>query len=321
MSDPIDRRSVLKAIAASTAVGLVAGGGSRALAAQENLKLGKAVPFTFDGLKDLARRMVAEPYVGPAHPAPDILKKIDYDAWGKITYNTDHALFGDERFPITFFHLGMFFQKSVDMNVVENGEAREIIYDQSYFDMPADSVAKQLPKGAGFAGFRIQEPRDGKLDWRKNDWVAFLGASYFRAIGELYQYGLSARGLALDTAVGGKPEEFPDFTKFYIEKPESSDSVTVYALLEGPSVVGAYKFVMARGKGVIMDIEQSLFLRKAVSRFGLAPLTSMYWFSETAKPTAADWRPEVHDSDGLAMWTGWGEHLWRPLNNPAHIIA
>jgi len=224
MSEPIDRRSVLKAIAASTAVGLVAGGGTRALAAQENLKLGKAFPFNFDSLKEMARRMVGEAYSGPAHPAPDILKKIDYDAWGKITYNTDHALFGDERFPITFFHLGMFFQKSVDMHVVEGGEAREIIYDQSYFDMPADSVARQLPKGAGFAGFRIQEPRDGKLDWRKNDWAAFLGASYFRAIGELYQYGLSARGLALDTAVAGKPEEFPDFTKFYIEKPETSDA-------------------------------------------------------------------------------------------------
>ncbi|GGF30874.1 glucan biosynthesis protein D [Aliidongia dinghuensis] len=321
MSVSIDRRSVLKAIAASTAAGLVAGGGSRALAAEDNLKLGNPAAFSFDSLKDTARRMVGEPYAGPARPAPDVLKKIDYDAWGKIHFNTDHALMADERFPVTFFHLGMFFQKAIEMHVVEGGEAREIIYDQSYFDMPADSVAHQLPKGAGFAGFRIQEPRDGKLDWRKNDWVAFLGASYFRAIGELYQYGLSARGLALDTAVAGKPEEFPDFTKIYIQKPETDDAVTVYALLDGPSVVGAYKFVMARGKGVVMDIEQALFLRQAVSRFGLAPLTSMYWFSETEKQTAVDWRPEIHDSDGLAMWTGWGEHLWRPLNNPPHSMA
>jgi glucans biosynthesis protein len=266
--------------------------------------------------------MVGEPYAGPAHPAPDVLRKIDYEAWGKITFNSDHALFNDGRFPVTFFHLGMFFQKSVAMHAVEGGEAREIVYDQSYFDMPADSVARQLPKGAGFAGFRIQEPRDGKLDWRKNDWVAFLGASYFRAIGELYQYGLSARGVSIDTAVAGKPEEFPDFTKIYIAKPDAdSDAVTVYALLEGASVVGAYKFVMARGKGVVMDIEQALFLRKPVSRFGIAPLTSMYWFSETKKPTAIDWRPEIHDSDGLAMWTGWGEHLWRPLNNPPRSMA
>src|SRR6202012_3724696 len=112
--------------------------------------------------------------------------------------------------------------------------------DQSYFDMPADSPAKALPKGAGFAGFRIQEPRDGPLDWRKNDWVAFLGASYFRAIGELYQYGLSARAVAIDTVVFGKNEEFPNFTRIFIEKPApGSDSITVYALLEGPSISGA----------------------------------------------------------------------------------
>jgi len=321
MSEPFDRRFVLKAIAASTVMGLAAGGGGQALAAQETLELGKPFAFSFDSLKDMARRMVGEAYVGPAHPAPEILQKIDYDAWGKIAYSPDHALMADGRFPVTFFHLGMFFLKSVSIHMVEGGQAREIIYDPSYFNMPADSVAHQLPRGAGFAGFRIQEPRDGKLDWKKNDWAAFLGGSYFRAIGELYQYGLSARGLAIDTVVSGKPEEFPDFTKFYIEKPEVGDTVTVYALLEGPSVVGAYKFVLARGKGVIMDIEQSLFLRKPVSRFGLAPLTSMYWFSDTKKPTAIDWRPEVHDSDGLAMWTGWGEHLWRPLNNPPHIVA
>jgi glucans biosynthesis protein len=208
------------------------------------------------------------------------------------------------------------------MHEVAGGEAREIIYDPSYFDMPADSPARKLPKGAGFAGFRIQEPRDGTLDWRKNDWAAFLGASYFRAIGELYQYGLSARGIALDTAVAGKNEEFPDFTEVYIAEPEKgSDAVIVYTLLEGPSIVGAYQFVMTRAKGVIMDIDTALFLRKPVSRFGIAPLTSMYWFSETQKPTAADWRPEIHDSDGLAMWMGAGEHLWRPLNNPPHITA
>ena len=322
MSEFIDRRSVLKALALSATLGLVVGDGGAALAEQEGLRFGDPFAFSFDLLKSMARRMVGEPYVGPARPAPEIVRDIDYEAWGKITFNTDHALFKDQRFPVTFFHLGKFFQRPVDMHVVERGEAREIIYDQSYFNMPADSVARQLPRGAGFAGFRVQEPRDGGLDWRHNDWAAFLGGCYFRAIGELYQYGLSARGVALDTVVAGTAEEFPDFTKIYIEKPDpGGDAVTVYALLEGPSIVGAYRFVMTRGKGVVMDIEQALFLRRTISRFGLAPLTSMYWFSETVKPTAVDWRPEVHDSDGLAMWTGWGEHLWRPLNNPQRVMA
>jgi glucans biosynthesis protein len=205
--------------------------------------------------------------------------------------------------------------------VVAGGQSRKIIYEQAYFDMPANSPARELPQGAGFAGLRLQESRNGPLDWRKNDWVAFLGAAYFRSIGELRQYGLSARGVALDVAVADRPEEFPDFTEFYIDSAPDGDTLTLYALMEGPSIVGAYRFLMTRGKGVIMDIESSLFVREQVSRFGIGPLTSMYWYSETKKDTAIDWRPEVHDSDGLEMWSGSGERLWRPLNNPPRIMV
>ena len=320
MTQALDRRAALRALAGSAAVGW-AGLGPSAVAAA-GLEFGAPQPFSFERLQDTARRMAREPYVGPAHPSPEILEKIDYDAWGRIRFDTEAALFakGPGRFPVTFFHLGRYFQKAVDIYLLDGDAARPILYDPATFDMPADSVARQLPPGAGFAGFRFQEARDGKLDWRKNDWAAFLGASYFRAIGELYQYGLSARGIALDPAVGGKAEEFPDFTKVFIGL-EQDDTVSVYALLEGPSIAGAYKFLMTRGNGVVMDIEQALFLRNDIERFGIAPCTSMYWFSETRKPTAIDWRPEVHDSDGLAIWTGAGERLWRPLNNPAGVIV
>ncbi len=253
-----------------------------------------------------------------------MLQQIDYDAHGKIKFKTDLALWakGPSDFPVTFFHLGRFFQVPVRMHVVERGQAREIIYDDAYFDMPADSPAHRLPDNSGFAGFRFQESRNGKLDWRTNDWVAFLGASYFRAIGELYQYGLSARGLAVDVAVFGRTEEFPSFTHVYFETPQAgSDTVTVYALLDGPSVAGAFRFVMRRAAAVIMDIETAIYLRGDVGRLGFAPLTSMYWYSEKAKQTAVDWRPEIHDSDGLALWTGTGERIWRPLNNPPRIIT
>ncbi|MGH6847106.1 MAG: glucan biosynthesis protein [Methylocella sp.] len=319
MATTFDRRSVLKAASALGLLGANPGQGFAAWA----MKLGPAVPFSFDTLKVMARRMVGEPYAGPARPSPDIVAKINYEAWGKIRFAMDHALFADGpgRFPVSFFHLGMFFQKAVEMHVVDAGSARQIIYDQSYFEMPADSIARQLPQGAGFAGLRIQEARDGALDWRRNDWMAFLGADYFRAIGELRQYGLSARTVALDVAVAGRPEEFPDFTKFYIDRTQTGDGLTIYALLEGPSVVGACRFSLSRGKGVIMEIDQMLFLRGDVARFGLAPLTSMYWFSETKKETGVDWRPEVHDSDGLALWMGTGERAWRHLNNPPRIIT
>lgn len=318
----IDRRTLLKSAAA---LGSLAAAGFPASAfAAEGLRLSPPAAFSFDTLKARAREMAGKPYAPPERPMPDVLQQIDYDAHGKIRYKPDFALWkdGPGQFPVTFFHLGRFFQKPVQMHVVADGQARQIIYDDLYFDMPNDSPAHKLPPGSGFAGFRFQESREGKLDWKRNDWVAFLGASYFRAIGELYQYGLSARGLALDTAVFGKAEEFPDFTQVYLETPApGSNVVTVFALLDGPSVSGAFRFEMRRGKAVTMDIEKALFTRQDVARFGVAPLTSMYWYSEKAKPTAIDWRPEIHDSDGLALWTGAGERIWRPLNNPPRTIV
>ncbi|TDR93749.1 glucan biosynthesis protein [Enterovirga rhinocerotis] len=314
----IDRRLLLRSAAAATA-GLAASGFSREAMAQAGLVYGPAAPFSFDRLKEDVRRMARSAYAAPQPSEPDVLFRIDYDEHGKIKYKTDLALWanGPSAFPVTFFHLGRFFQKPVRMHVVQGGQAKEILYDEAYFDMPADSPAHELPKNSGFAGFRFQERRDGKLDWRNNDWVAFLGASYFRAIGENFQYGISARAIAIDTVVHGKQEEFPDFTRFWFETPDAgSDTVVVYALMDGPSVVGAYRFTMTRDARVTIDVESMIVLRRDVSRLGIAALTSMYWFSETAKPTMIDWRPEVHDSDGLAMWTGAGERIWRPLNNP-----
>jgi periplasmic glucans biosynthesis protein len=318
----IHRRLLLSGAAAT---GALAATGFRAPAlAAQGLKFGPAAPFRFETLKARARDLARSPYAAPPRPAPEVLNLIDYDTHGKIAFRTDLALWADGpgAFPVTFFHLGRFFQTPVRMHVVEDGSAREILYDSAYFDMPADSPAKRLPANSGFAGFRVQEARAGKLDWRKNDWAAFLGASYFRAIGELYQYGLSARGVAVNTAVFERTEEFPDFTHIFFETPApGADTVTVYALLDGPSLTGAFRFLMRRTAAVIMDVDKALFLRRDVERLGIAPLTSMFWFSETAKQTAVDWRPEIHDSDGLSLWTGAGERIWRPLNNPLRTTA
>lgn len=330
----ISRRALLSAALATAALSRT--GFAPPALAQSGLRLGQPAAFSFDALIERARSLAAQSYAPPPAQDSAILDALDYAAHGQIRFNTDAALFADpdrfphSRFPITFFHLGTFFRLPVHMFVVDGGEAREVLYDPAYFDMPADSPARKLPPDAGFAGFRFQESRLGdqnKLDWRKNDWVAFLGASYFRAIGESFQYGLSARGVALDVAVPGRAEEFPAFTQFYFDTPEAdSTAVTVHALLEGPSIAGAFRFEMTREAagpqaGVLMNIDKALFLRRDVARLGIAPLTSMYWYSETAKKTAVDWRPEIHDSDGLALWTGAGERIWRPLNNPAVTTA
>ncbi len=331
MADDVDRRQVVVGTGSAVLTALALGGLPMPASATTGLVFGPGAGFSFDWLKEQARLLAAQPYIAPPRPAPDIVQQIDYQAHGLLRYRPEYALFaeGPGQFPVTFFHLGRYFQKSVRMHVVANGQAREIVYRPEYFDMPAEALARKLSESAGFAGFRFQESRNGHpgrlggtLDWRKNDWVAFLGASYFRAIGGDYQYGISARGVAIDPAVAGVPEDFPDFTHFYIETPaDGYNEVTVYALLDGLSVAGAFRFLMRRDKAVVMDIDSELHLRRDVDRLCIAPLTSMYWYSEMFKPQGTDWRPEVHDSDGLFMWSGAGERIWRPLNNPPRTVT
>ncbi|MEO3430385.1 glucan biosynthesis protein D [Pelagibius sp. CAU 1746] len=292
------------------------------------LRFGPARPFSFEALTGRAKEAAAGPYRPPYRPAPEVVEQIDYEAHGKIRFDPGRALYGpgasgpQSAYPATFFHLGRFFGKSVKMHDLRDSAggmaAREILYAPDYFEMPPDSVARELPEDSGFAGFRLQEST-GRDDWRTHDWIAFLGASYFRAIGELEQYGLSARGVVVNPTLSG-PEEFPDFTEFYIAPAaRPGDAVAVYALLDGPSLTGAFRFSLTRNAGVTMDVEKHLFLRRDVARLGLAPLTSMYWYAEGDRPARVDWRPEIHDSDGLALWTGKGERLWRPLNNPQRV--
>lgn len=316
----LSRRHILQGSVAAAA--LLFAPALRAAAEKIELKYGPEKPFSFDALIKRAARMADEVYVAPARPSPEIISKIDYDAHGKLRFKPELAPYADMpgAYPVTFFHLGMYFPKKVSINFIDGDVARELIYDDSYFEMPVDSPAHKLGRDSGFAGFRLQEDHlssEGHL----LDWCAFLGASYFRAVEETGQYGLSARGVAVNTAVTGKAEEFPDFREFWIEQKEGEKSVTIYALLDGPSISGAYKFSATRGAGSFIDVETHLFVRKDIDQLGIAPLTSMYWFSETRRPEMVDWRPEVHDSDGLEMWNGAGERIWRPLNNPPRVIT
>ncbi len=288
------------------------------------LTFGKLHPFSFEGLIDMAKNLASSPYKEPETFDSSSLSGVNYDIYSKMIYDSDYALFGrtKKKYPVTFFMVNDLHRKPVRMYVVSNNSASEIIQDIRYFGNRRKK--EKLPNLTGnvFSGFRILSGQADLKDNDQNDWVSFLGASYFRAVGELEQFGLSARGIAVNTVVPGSDEEFPDFTDFWFETPaDNSDKVIVYALLNGPSISGAYRFILQRTKGVIIDVECSLFLRRDIQRFGIAPLTSMYWFSKTVKGAASDWRPEVHDSDGLAIWTGRDEHIWRPLNNPLRIVV
>lgn len=289
-------------------------------AVAKGIALGPAEPFSFERLRETAQSLSREAFTPMAKPEAAILEQIDYDAHGRIRFRPDRALWAGSPNdnPVQFFFPGRYFPEPVHVYVLQDGMAREVPFSRDLFTMPADSPARQLSKTEGFAGFSVQDPV------RRADWLAFLGASYWRTSGYTGQFGLSARGLALDTAIPGGPEEFPRFTRFWLEQSGDGD-VTAYALLESPRATGAYRIVSRRQSGddpgVVQEVTADLFLRRNVARLGLAPLTSMYWFGKHDRHVAADWRPEVHDSDGLEIHTGGGERIWRPLNNPPRVMA
>lgn len=322
----INRRGFL---AAATVASLSPLATYKALAAAERLAFGEPQSFSFEQLQEEARRMATRPHEPPPAIPADALSRLDREALRQIRFRPELALFADGpgQYPVTFLHPGDSVPASARMFAVETDRpiAREIMYDKEYFSMPSDSPAHQLHPGPGFAGFRFQESRLGDKhdpDWRTSHWASFAGTALFKAVGELGQYGLSARSIAVDTAIPGRQEELPAFTRFYFVTPTpGSTTVTVYALLDSASLCGAYRFTLERGAGVVMDVQAHLFMRRDVERLGLAPLASMYWFSEKDKPADIDWRPEVHDSDGLALWNQAGERIWRPLNNPSNTVV
>jgi glucans biosynthesis protein len=241
---------------------------------------------------------------------------MDFDAVGRIRYRPDKALWGDlpGEGSIRFFPLGRYAPTPVNIHVVANGEARQALYSAALFETDDPGLDRALAAAAGFSGFRVMNAD------KQTDWLALQGASYFRSAEPFNQYGLSTRGLAVNTGLG-TPESFPRFTDFWLEQ-GGAGGLTIYAALEGEDVAGAYRISNQRGpSGLVQEIECALFFRRDVQRLGVAPLTSMFWYGENDPGAARDWRPEIHDSDGLAIWTGAGERIWRPLTDPPRVVT
>jgi periplasmic glucans biosynthesis protein len=277
-----------------------------------------AVRFDYAWLKGHARALAAQAHRSPERDLPASLAKLDYDGHQALRFRPAHALWHSRgsRFRVQFFHRSSLFRERVRLHEIVDGVAREIGYEKSAFDFARSGIEpKVLPADLGFAGFRLHF----HTNWDA-DVAAFLGASYFRAVGtDERQYGLSARGLAIDTALD-HGEEFPMFTEYWFERPAGdSDQLTIYALLESASITGAYRFVIAPAATTVMDVDAALYPRKKILRLGIAPLTSMYHHGENDRRMPSDWRPEIHDSDGLALFTGGGEWIWRPLVNPPGV--
>ncbi len=296
--------------------------GASAYAAQPGAA--KATPgegATFDAAEVRARAaLLAEaPYQPPA-PQAGAAAAVAYDGWrdlsrprpGRARWSDTGSLIHLEYFPT-----GYIFKTPVELFEVQDGRARPIRYDAADF-MASDSLAEAVRSIIGLSGFRLQSPinQPGAFD----EIGVFQGASYFRSLGRDQVYGLSARGISLGT--GDSDEEFPDFRAFWIERPAPGVAqVVVHALLDGPSLAGAYRFVITPGDATVFDVQASLFPRRAIANGGLAPQSSMFLFGAQDRRAVDDFRGEVHDSDGLEIRSQGGGRLWRPLTNPktAHV--
>jgi len=278
----------------------------------------ESTPFDRSIVRQMARDAASKPFKAPDSKLPDNLKNLDYDRYRAIRFLPERALWRGEKLPFEaqFFHRGFFFAPRVDIYEVANGQATRIVYRSEYFSFgntPPPSPEVDL----GFAGFRLHAPIN-RRDYY-DEVCVFLGASYFRAVAKGEIYGLSARGLAIDTGEA-KGEEFPLFKTFWIEKPTANaNSVVAHALLESESATAAYHFTIRPGEGTVFDVELAIYPRVNLDHAGLAPLTSMFFFGPNDRIDVDDFRPSVHDSDGLAIFNGKGEELWRPLSNPRDL--
>jgi len=277
----------------------------------------EGVPFDASRVRTMARELAAAPYKAQDTKLPTELADLKYDSYRSIRFVSDRALWRGQKLPFEaqFFHRGSLYKDRVEIHEVTGGRARPIGYSPEMFTQDDAPMANR--GDLGFAGFRLHAPinREDYLD----EVCAFLGASYFRAVAKHQIYGLSARGLALKTADKGG-EEFPGFRAFWLEKPDPrAASIVVHALLDSVSAAAAFRFTIRPGDTTVFDVEMALYPRVDLDQPGIAPQTSMFYFAANDRNGIDDFRPAVHDSDGLSIRTGGGERLWRPLSNPKNL--
>ena len=257
---------------------------------------GSPSPFGYPDVVKRAHDLAGAPYDATVPALPDGLDDLDYDAWRDIRFKSDKPLLDQQlnaTFRLELFHLGHLYKRPVVVNVLRDGIPAPIPYAANLFDYGRNKIGPNLPINLGFAGFRLRYPINAPHVW--DEVVSFLGASYFRFLGRGQRYGLSARGLA----IGAGPrlnEEFPFFREFWIETPDpTADTIVIYALLDGESATGAFRFLLVPGQATTIEANVTLFARKPIPAIGLAPLSSMFFVGKNDHRFSDDFRSELHD--------------------------
>ncbi len=275
--------------------------------------------FDLDNVAQTAKKMAETPFQETKGEVPEALRKISYDQWRDIRFRPERALWRTRGLPfeVQLFHPGFYYDKIVKINTVDADGVHPVAFSPELFDYGKNKFAAPVPANLGYAGFRLHYPIN-RPDY-KDEVIAFLGASYFRAVGKGQVFGLSARGLAIDVGLS-KGEEFPFFREFWLVRPaREARDIQILALLDSRSATGAYRFVVKPGEQTVVEVEARIYPRAKIEKLGIAPLTSMFFFGENGMGHPVDYRPEVHDSDGLLLALRTGEWIFRPLDNPQRL--
>lgn len=308
-----DRRGVLIGMGAWAAVMALADHGL-ALSSAAAGDAGES--FAVDHVRKLAEKLAAGSFEKPRVDLPPPFNALTAEQYRTIKFDPEKAVWRGEHldYEVHLLPLGWIYETPVEIWIVDGGKAQSLKADTASFSFGRG--IETPPEGApfGFSGFCVSGTlnRADALD----EFAIFQGASYFKAVGRGQRYGLSARGLAVNTARPGG-EEFPVFRAFWIERPApGAAELLIHALLDSESVTGAFRFALRPGRATTMEVEAVLFPRRALPHVGIAPLTSMYFLGPAQRRFLADYRPAVHNSEGLAVINGHGERLWRPFANP-----
>jgi glucans biosynthesis protein len=317
-SSSFSRRQVLAGLGAAV---LLASTALPRSAYAATVATGDSFQFSFDWLSERALERASQEHQSGAVPLPAFVEDLDYDSYRRIQFRPEQGLWVDTESPfhVHAYHPGWLFKEPVALFEVTGEEATPIAFSPSSFDYHDEAMlaAAEAEPVEGVAGFRINHPLNSAE--RFDEMISFLGASYFRALGRNSIYGLSARGLAVNSWREG-PEEFPRFSEFYLARPVPGEpTLTIYASLDSPSVTGAYRFVVTpateENVDTVVDVTARLYFRADIDELGVAPLTSMFLFDDANHALFDDYRPRVHDSNGLSIVRNTGETLWRALNN------
>ncbi|WP_443201152.1 glucan biosynthesis protein G [Pseudomonas sp. CCNWLW56] len=285
------------------------------------LGAGQLWAFSLDDVSAKAQELAGQKFEAPRSNLPNEFRDMKFADYQKIRFRTEKAEWADQKTPfrLSFYHQGMHFDTPVKINEITATTVDEIKYDPTRFDFGDVQFDPKATEQLGYAGFRVLYPIN-KAD-KQDEIMTMLGASYFRVIGKGQTYGLSARGMAIDTALPSG-EEFPRFREFWIQRPKPTDKhLVIFALLDSPRATGAYRLTLRPGTDTVVDVKARMFLRDRVSKLGVAPLTSMFLFGANQPSKVLNYRRELHDSSGLSIHAGNGEWIWRPLNNPKHLAV